>query len=230
MRVLAVVHSPDAGPELFEEVLGEDGHELVLWDIRTQGPPPHDVDAVVVFGGDQNVGEEVEHPWLHEEYDALRRWVDVETPLLGVCLGAQTLAHTFGARVAPAAETLAGFYETQLTEAGAADPVLGVLPRRFEAFNANGYAFEIPPGATALADGPVPQAFRLGDRAWAVQFHPEIRRDHVLRWFEDDSTPRTPAEIAAELEEKLAGWQQLGRRLCRAFLAVADHGREAPER
>jgi GMP synthase (glutamine-hydrolysing) len=221
MKVLAVVHSPDAGPELFEEVVAEEGHELVLWDIRSHGPPPQDVAAVFVFGGDQNVGEEVQHPWLHEEYDALRRWVAAETPLLGVCLGAQTLAHAFGARVGRADAQLAGFYETTLTDAGAADPVLGVLPRRFEAFNANAYTFEIPPRATQLAEGPVPQAFRLCERAWAVQFHPEIRRDHVLRWFQEDSTSRPVDEIAAELDAKLPAWQELGRGLCRAFLASA---------
>ena len=222
MKVLAVIHSHDARPELFAEVLAEDGHELVEWDIRTQGTPPQDFDAVMVFGGDQNVGEEVAHPWLHEEYDALRRWVDGGTPLLGVCLGAQTLAHAFGATVEPVPEALAGFYETSLTDAGAADPVVGVLPRRFEAFNANGYAFEAPPGATPLATGPVLQAFRLGKHAWALQFHPEIRRDHVLTWFEDDTTPRTPAEIAEQLDEKLDEWQELGRKLCRAFLAEAE--------
>ena len=221
MRVLAVIHSHEAGPELFAEVLAEDGHELVVWDIRTQGPPPQDFDAVMVFGGDQNVGEEVEYPWLHEEYDALRRWVDGGTPLLGVCLGAQTLAHALGATVGPAREALAGFYETTLTEAGADDPVIGVLPRSFEAFNANAYAFEAPPGATPLAEGPVLQAFRIGEKAWALQFHPEIRREHVLTWFEDDTTPRTPEEISAQLDEKLDDWQQLGRRLCRAFLAQA---------
>jgi GMP synthase (glutamine-hydrolysing) len=222
MKVLAVIHSHDAGPELFTEVLAEDGHELVVWDIRTQGPPPQEVDAVMVFGGDQNVGEEVEHPWLHEEYDSLRRWVDDGTPLLGVCLGAQTLAHAFGATVGRAPETLAGFYETTLTDAGAADPVVGVLPRSFEAFNANAYTFDAPPGATPLADGPVLQAFRIGDNAWALQFHPEIRREHVLTWFEDDTTPRTPEEISAQLDEKLEQWQELGRRLCRAFLAQAE--------
>jgi GMP synthase-like glutamine amidotransferase len=221
LKVLAVIHSHDAGPELFTEVLAEDGHELLLWDIRTQGSPPQDVDAVMVFGGDQNVGEEVEHPWLHEEYDSLRRWVDDGTPLLGVCLGAQTLAHAFGASVGRAQETLAGFYETTLTEAGAADPVVGVLPRTFEAFNANAYTFDAPPGATPLAEGPVLQAFRLGENAWALQFHPEIRREHVLTWFEDDTTPRTPEEISAQLDEKLDEWQELGRKLCRAFLAQA---------
>ena len=220
MRVLAVVHSPDAGPELFEEVLAEDGHELVTWHIRTQGTPPQDVDAVMVFGGDQNVGEEVRHPWLHEEYDALRRWVEAGTPLLGICLGAQTLAHAFGGRVAPFGRTLAGFYETELTAEGRRDPVLGVLPAHFDAFNGNAYTFEVPEGAVELARGPLPQAFRVGGRAWAVQFHPEIRRDHVLRWFDHDS-PRPVEEIAAELDEKLAAWQDLGRALCRAFLAAS---------
>ncbi len=221
MRILAVVHSPDAGPELFTEVLAEDGHELHEWDIRTHGAPPTGFDAVMVFGGDQNVGEEVQYPWLHEEYDALRRWVEAGTPVLGVCLGAQTLAHAFGAKVEKAPASLAGFYETELTDAGLRDPVTGVLPPRFEAFNANAYRFDVPEGAVELARGPVPQAFRVGECAWAVQFHPEIRRDHVLRWFEDDTTPRTPEEIARDLDEKLAEWQALGRRFCRAFLAAA---------
>jgi GMP synthase-like glutamine amidotransferase len=224
MRVLAVIHGPDVRPELFGEVLAEDGHELVEWDIRTQGAPPDGADAVIVLGGPQNVGEEVQHPWLHEEYDALRRWVESETPLLGICLGAQTLAHACGARVQRAANELGGFYETALTPEGARDPVLGVLPPRFEAFNANGYTFAIPEGATELARGPVPQAYRIGKRAWATQFHPEIRRGHVLRWFENGSRPRTREEIAAELDEKLPAWQELGRRLCRAFLAVAERG------
>ena len=78
---------------------------------------------MIVFGGDQNVGEEVEYPWLHEEYEALRRWVDEGTPLLGVCLGAQTLAHALGGVVDRVRLTpLAGFYETELTDGGRRRP------------------------------------------------------------------------------------------------------------
>jgi GMP synthase (glutamine-hydrolysing) len=223
MRVLAVTHGPSVGPEIFSDVIAEDGHELVEWEIATQGAPPAGFDAVLVFGGDQNVGEEVEHPWLHEEYDALRTWIRDGTPLLAVCLGAQTLAHALGAAVQRVGSPLAGFYATELTDAGAADPVLGVLPRRFESFNANGYWFEVPVAATELATGPVPQAFRAGERAWAVQFHPEIRRDQVLEWFrEEPELPRPIDELAAELDEKLPVWQEHGRALCRAFLAAAS--------
>lgn len=223
MQVLAITHGPLVRPELFGEVVADERHELLEWDIRLQGAPPDGADAVLVFGGDQNVGEELEHPWLREEYEALRRWVDEGTPLLGVCLGAQTLAHVFGALVEPIGRLLAGFYETELTDAGADDCVLGVLPRRFEALNANGHRFAVPDGAVELARGPTSQAFRVGGAAWGVQFHPEVRRDQVLQWFAEDEAElsRPLEEIAAELDVKLPAWQEHGRALCRAFLAAA---------
>jgi GMP synthase (glutamine-hydrolysing) len=225
LRVLSLTHGPLVRAELFGDVVREAGHELVEWEIAAQGvPPSDDHDAVMVFGGKMNVGEEVEHPWLRDEYDLLRGWVDRGTPLFGVCLGAQTLAHALGASVDRAAAPLAGFYETELTEAGAEDPVLGVLPRSFEALNANGYRFAVPDAAVELARGPVPQAYRAGDRAWAVQFHPEVRREQVVRWFSDrgETLPKPLPELERDLDEKLPAWQALGRRLCAAFLAAAN--------
>ena len=223
MRVLAVTHGPLVGPELFGDVVAAEGHELREWDMRSQGPPPDGFDAVLVLGGKQNVGEEAQHPWLEDEYEALRGWVADETPLLGVCLGAQTLAHALGGRVDRADSPFAGFYETALTDEGLRDPVLGVLPARFEALNANGYRFEPPPDAAELARGPVSQAFRAGRRAWGVQFHPEARLEQVLRWFsaDDRELPRPLEEVARDLAAKMPAWHELGARLCRAFLSEA---------
>ena len=224
MRVLAVTHGPTVGPGLFGDVIVEDGHELLEWEIAAKGGPPLEgFDAAIVFGGDQNVGEEVRYPWLHDEYAALQRWFADETPLLGVCLGAQTLAHALGATVGPLpGGQLAGFYETTLTPAGAADPVLGSLPETFAALNANAYAFTLPASAVELASGPVVQAFRAGASAWAVQFHPEVRREQILGWFAEDeqALPKPLAELERELDAGLAVWQELGRRLCRAYLAA----------
>src|SRR5581483_12191457 len=99
MRVLALVHGPTERAEVFGEVVREHGHELVEWELPVRGRPAVDADAVIVFGGEQNVGEEDRYPWLEDEYELLRGWVDSGTPLLGICLGAQTLAHAAGARV-----------------------------------------------------------------------------------------------------------------------------------
>ena len=85
------------------------------------------------------------------------------------------------------------------------------------------YRFEVPAGAVALAaSGRRRRRFASAARAWGVQFHPEVRRDQVLAWFARRARlPRPLDELAAELDEKLAGWQEHGRALCRAFLAAA---------
>jgi GMP synthase-like glutamine amidotransferase len=228
MRVLAVTHGPLVRPELFGEVITAEGHELVEWKITNEPRPGGEFDAALVLGGHQNVGEEAEHPWLEVEYDLLRELTAGETPLFAICLGAQTLAHAFGASVAKLPVQHAGFVEAWLTDEGASDAVLGVLPRRFEALLGNSYGFEVPTGAVELAVSEAqPQAYRIGERARAVQFHPEARREQMLRWFEEDEErlPVPLTEIERELEAKIDGWHRLGRALCLAFLASARSGR-----
>jgi GMP synthase-like glutamine amidotransferase len=227
VRVLAVNHGPLVRSELFGEVILENGHELIEWHIGFDPPPEGDFDAVLVLGGQMNVGEEPDNPWLEDEYAMMRQLVDSELPLFAICLGAQTLANSFGGHVYRLPEQQVGFVEVKLTKAGQSDPVLGVLPEHFEALVGNHYAFNVPRHGIPLARSDVQaQAFRMGERAWAVQFHPEARRGQVLAWFEEDEKanllPRPLAEIELELEAKIEGWHRLGRKLCLAFLAVAE--------
>ena len=210
--------------ELFGDVVRDEGHELVEWELPRQGPPQDGFDAVLVFGGRMNVGEEADNPWLDDEYELLRGWVAAEKPLLAVCLGGQTLAHATGGRVARAPRWQAGFYDVELTEEGREDPVLGVLPPRFEALLANAYEFEPPADATRLAaTADQQQAFRVGRRAWGLQFHPEARKEQVVAWWSDGrELPRPLATLSGELDEKLPAWQELGRKVCLAFLDAAS--------
>jgi len=223
VRVLALTHGPLVRSELFGDVVREQGHELVEWELPTQGPPPDGFDAVMVFGGRMNVGEEADNRWLEDEYELLRGWVAEETPLLGVCLGAQTLAHATGGRVSRAQRWQAGFYEVVLSEEGRDDPVVGVLPERFEALLAHAYEFEPPAHAARLAaTADQQQAFRVGPRAWGVQFHPEARKEQVVTWWSDGrELPRPLPALTDELDAMLPPWQELGRKVCLAFLGAA---------
>jgi GMP synthase (glutamine-hydrolysing) len=224
VRVLAVIHGPLVRSQLFGDIVREEGHELAEWELPTQGPPPDGFDAVMVFGGRMNVGEEAAYPWLDDEYELLRAWVADEKPLLGVCLGAQTLAHATGGRVSRAPQWHVGFYEVELSDEGRKDPVLGVLPERFDALLTNAYEFEPPRHALGLAaTADQQQAFRVGSRAWGVQFHPEARKEQVVAWWSDGrELPRPLPALTDELDVKLPSWHELGRKVCLAFLDAAS--------
>ena len=229
MRVLSIVHesSETGGGGLFERVVVERGNRLDRWytaDGERAPGDPTEWDAVMVFGGAMHPDQDAEHAWLAGETAFLAEALAERVPLLGVCLGAQLVARSAGAGVGPARQPEVGWHEVELNERGAADPVLGVLPRRFTAFQWHYYTYEPPGGAVELASSAAArQAYRLGDHAWGVQFHPEVDRRMLDRWFEEGEAelPKPREELAAETDRRLATWNEHGKGLCGAFLDAA---------
>ena len=96
-----------------------------------------------------------------------------------------------------------------------------MLPERLDAFQWHYYGFELPAGAELLADNDAArQAYRLGERTWGVQFHPEVTRHMLDHWFvegvERAAGPR-PHQAGDRRAPRHAG-TRTGRRLCGAFL------------
>jgi GMP synthase (glutamine-hydrolysing) len=226
MNVLSVVHGEDAGSELFGPLVAEAGHRLDEWSFESGTPPPplDAYDAVLVFGGFMHPDQDDLYPWLRDEADWLRGLVEQQMPTLGVCLGSELLARATGAWVGPLARPEIGWGRVELTQAGKADPVLSALPARFDGLIWHHYAHEVPPGGVALAHSAASlQAFRLGGTCWGVQFHPEVTEPQLERWIADESDPPPdPERLRAETRERIGGWNELGRRLCRAFLTAAE--------
>jgi GMP synthase (glutamine-hydrolysing) len=230
VRVLSVVHQHDAGAGVFADAAAEAGHELHEWAVAERDEPPGPLDgygAVLVFGGAMHVDQEERHGWLREERTLLARLVDEGTPVLGVCLGGQLLAKALGAHVRRLPSPEVGWFDVELTGEAAADPVFGGLPARFSSFQWHTYHFELPAGAVALArNDRCLQAFRAGESAWGIQFHAEVRQESVVDWIrtskpEDDGLVDFP-RLLAESEERIAGWNALGKELCARFLAAAE--------
>jgi GMP synthase-like glutamine amidotransferase len=146
-----------------------DGHDV-----------PSDVaglDGVVVMGGPMSVNSTEGFPTRDAEVALLTDALRVGIPVLGVCLGAQILAVAAGGAVARNAYgPEIGWAPIQLAPACQDDRLLAGLPPTLTVLHWHGESFEVPPGALPLIGSTTypNQAFRIGDVAWAVQFHLEV--------------------------------------------------------
>jgi GMP synthase (glutamine-hydrolysing) len=232
VRVLAIVHQTAAGPGVFGEAIRERGGTLDEWLLPESAEPPADplgYDAVFVLGGSMNADEGERYEWIGTERGLIGRLLERRVPLMGLCLGGQMVAAAAGAVPRRAANPEIGWHSVEVTDAGRDDPVLGPLAPGFEAFQWHSYEFPLPPGAVTLARSEVClQAARIGELAWAIQFHPEVSAADALRWTEDYETDPDavrigvdPTALANEIEGKIGAFNRLGRELCGRWLDVA---------
>jgi GMP synthase-like glutamine amidotransferase len=229
VKVLSIVHELDAGAGVFA-----DGRpEFATW-VPPDGPPPADFDALMIFGGSMHVDQEDGHEWMAPEKEFIRDELERGTPILGVCLGIQLLAEVAGARPHRIEPPEIGWYEIEITEAGAEDPLIGPLAPSEKLFEWHHYAAPLPPGAVELARTPAcVQAFRIDARpAWGLQFHAEVTRRDLLSWLdawdssEASETGLDPERIRSESERRIEGQYEIGRGIAERFLAEA--ARHAP--
>jgi len=225
VNVLSVIHGDQVRAGVFAEAVEARGDRLEEWSIAWGTPPPRPVDsydAVLVFGGAMHADQDDRHPWLREENFLLQRLLALQVPVLGICLGAQLLAKAAHGDVMPLSEPEIGWHQVELTDEGRGDPILGILPERFDAFQWHYYTYGLPAGAVELARSEVcTQAFRLGARAWGIQSHPEVTAAQVESWVGEEPSEAPPG-LVAETRTRIGEWSRLGRALCGAFLDVAE--------
>lgn len=189
-RRLAIIKAGSAAPAVrrrygdFEEWLRQ-GLGLVAPDIRLVRvaageplPQPEECCGVVVTGSHAMVTDEL--PWSVALAEWIPSLVAMEIPLLGICYGHQLLAGAMGGRVGyHSSGREIGSVPIEMLPPSQHDSLFASMPRSFpaHAFHAQ-TVLALPDGAVSLArnDFEPHHAFRIGSRAWGVQFHPEYTR------------------------------------------------------
>ena len=233
-RVLVIRHSEVDQPGVFAEAMADAG---IAWRAcdpwRGEAfPALEGYDAVLAMGGPQQADEEHLHPWLAPEKALLRDAVARGMPVLGVCLGCQLLADAHGGAVGPLPQGEVGILDYRLTAEGRTDALFAGLPRAPLTMQWHLYAVSaLPAGATLLASSPACaiQAWRLGERAYGVQFHTEVDAalvgatalfPHYVAALEAQQGAGAFAALVAETARHEATLRANGRRLFENFIGL----------
>lgn len=150
--------------------------------------------GLIILGGYMGVYEADQYTHIKTEMKLIEEALKKDVPILGICLGAQILAHVLGSEVRKAPEKEMGWYDIELTTAGENSPLLSHFNKTEKIFQMHGDTFDIPKACEHLAQSTIcpAQAFSYGRKVFGLQFHLEVDEAMILRWL---NNPRNQQDI-----------------------------------
>ncbi len=211
-RILVFQHVAAEPLGTLDRLIRQRGHRIRFVNFERHPDAQPDIDryrGLIVLGGPMNVDQQADRPHLGTELRLIERALTQGKPVLGICLGAQLLAHALGASVRRHERQEIGWYPLEVTAAGHSDPVSAPLAPQSPVFQWHGCTYDLPSGAVQLARTETceQQAFRYGESAYGLQFHLEMDQPLIERWL---ATPDYARELAdADLEQNDASIRAL---------------------
>ena len=185
-RILCVLHQAHSTTGQIGVALRQLGHRVqVVRPLVGQGMPRQisQFDGLIIFGGPMSANDD-HLPGISTELKVIERWMHMDRPVWGICLGAQLMARVLGSEVRshPKNQVEVGWYP--ISPVGRGKRILGRLTHVYQ-WHTEG--FELPDDAEPLAFGrPMgsfrEQAYMVGRHAFATQFHPEMYPKMMNTW------------------------------------------------
>lgn len=226
MRIHCLQHVPFEGPSGIADWALRRGHSIATTHVYAGDPLPAQAafDWLVIMGGPMSVHDEADYGWLVPEKRFIGMSIAAGKTLIGVCLGAQLIAESLGARVARNPEKEIGWFPIELTEDGQSSPVFGFLPSALQVYHWHGETFELPPGAVHLARSAAceQQAFLYDGRVLGLQCHLESTPQSVADIVRHGADEIVPAAHVQTAERMLAASEQDYMQLNEALSGILD--------
>lgn len=162
------------------------------------------LDFIIAGPGPMSVNDESELPWLKAEKQFLRDSMRRGVPVLGICLGAQLIASSLGARVYPNPLKEIGWFPIY---AMSENDSCFQFPAECKVFHWHGETFDLPEGAIRLVRSPAceNQGFQIGHKVIGLQFHLETTPQSVDKLIENSRHEMLPGSfVQSEAEIKAA--------------------------
>ncbi len=196
-RLLVLQHLEMEGPGLFEQFAKERNFkiEIIRLDNKNALPQTKNGDLILIMGGPmgiKDIGSE-RYPWLKLERDFIKKELENERPIIGVCLGAQLLASAAGGDVEilkygspPKALPEIGWSQILLDKSNKDFKPLFEEP--FHVLHWHGDRILLPNKAVLIASSErcKEQFFRIGKFAYGLQFHIETTGGMINNWIKED--------------------------------------------
>jgi len=225
MSIIVFQHSQIGTPGRLGMTLRDHGFDLDIRRPDLKDPVPTDLDDVhglVILGGPQNVTDIAALPWMQQEAGLIRAATEAGLPVIGICLGAQLIAHSLGGQIAPREKPAIGFSMLHLNPAGQTETMLaGVAWDHPQPFSCGQEIKQLPPGAQLLAsaDGVKHAIFRSRLRTYGFINHFECDREMITTLMKDSerdmaAAGTTPGGVAADADRLYALYARQSDRLC----------------
>jgi GMP synthase (glutamine-hydrolysing) len=201
--ILVIQNAKHEGLSNLGKLLEEDGFKTSIIFAKKEKIPEVNHSGVVILGAPESANDDLSY--LKEEMKLIRMIVKKEIPLLGICLGSQLIAKSFGAKVYPGNKKEIGIYHDIEFDNIKSSLFFGIKTPA-TVFHWHGDTFDLPPNSTRLAHSKdyKNQAFQIGS-AVGVQFHLEVNEETIRLWLEKskDELSKTPYIDPGEIIRKI---------------------------
>lgn len=206
-KTLVFTHVPFEGTGYLGEWAGSRG-AVQNFPLYETGVPPYsgNFETLIIMGGPMGVSDADKIPWMRMEFAFVERAIADGRRVIGVCLGAQIIAHVLGAKVSQNPHKEIGWFDIEISGQSQVSerlPALASHPAIVKVFHWHGETFSVPDGALLFARSAacVNQGFVYGGNVLALQFHAEATVQTVADLLENCAEDLTPGPFVQSPEE-----------------------------